>query len=250
MNSTTLLGIICGLTCIAIAIERGGELILFINLNAALLTIGGTMAATFIAFPYNRVSNLLKATVHAFRLDIHQPSDYVNSILNIARIYRRGGLKKLESQAESMDNQYLKLAVELVVDSFPKEQIANILENERLYLVMRHESGEAILKTMAKFAPAFGMVGTLIGLIQMFASLSDPSKIGPPMAVALLTTFYGLVLSNLFLLPLASKLKIRTDDEVLLMKVIQEGIQLVEKAENPMRIKKTLLSMLPPAMRK
>lgn len=231
------------------AIYRGGEFILFFNLNAAFLTLGGTMAATFIAFPFSRIANLFRTVAHAFRIDIHPPSDYVNSITNIGRIYRRGGLRNLELEMETLDNPHLKTAAQLLVENLPREQISLILENERLYLFKRHESGEMILKTMAKFAPAFGMVGTLIGLVQMFATLSDPSRIGPPMALALLTTFYGVLISNLFFLPLASKLRSRTDDEIHLMKVIQEGILLAEKLENPRRIQKILFSMLPPAER-
>lgn len=249
MNFSTLSGIICGLAFIITAISRGGELVLFFNLNAALLTIGGTMAATFIAFPFSRIVNLSRTLAHAFRTDIHPPSNYVSSITNIGRAYRRGGLRKLELEMEGLENPYLKSAADLLVENMPREQIALILENERLYLSIRHESGEMILKTMAKFAPAFGMVGTLIGLVQMFAGLSDPSRIGPPMAVALLTTFYGMLISYLFFLPLASKLRSRTDDELLLMKVIQEGILLVEKSENPRRVRRILFSMLPPEKR-
>lgn len=249
MNFTTLIGIICGLAFIIIAIVREGELFLFFNLNAALITLGGTMAATFIAFPLNRIVNLSKAIACAFQADIHGPSDYVDAMARFAGLYRRGGVKKLEAESMKIENRFLRLAADLIADNLPRDQISIMLENERLYLALRHKSGETILRTMSKFAPAFGMVGTLIGLIQMFTLLSDPSRIGPPMAVALLTTFYGLILSNLFLLPLASKLKARTDDELLLTKIIQEGILLVERSENPRKVKDILSSMLPPAKR-
>ncbi|MBE9527999.1 MAG: MotA/TolQ/ExbB proton channel family protein [Proteobacteria bacterium] len=249
MNIMTFSGILLGIALISTAILRGENAIIFLNLNAAFITIGGTIAATFIAYPFKDVRHIVHVAINVFKRDIFPPSAYVNEILDLARIYRVGGLKKLETEEESLYNRTLKLGVELVVDGYDEKDIYTILEKERIFLSLRHESGEMILRSMARYAPAFGMVGTLIGLIQMMLFFGNPEAIGGPLAQALVSTFYGLILANLIFLPLSAKLKRRTDSEIMLMRVITDGILGISRKENPVKLKRHLNAILPPNQR-
>ncbi|VAV84749.1 Flagellar motor rotation protein MotA [hydrothermal vent metagenome] len=249
MSVVTLAGILLGTFLISIAIVRGGSALIFINIDAAFITVGGTIAATLIAYPFKDVRRVFHVALNAFKKDIYPPSQFITTILNLAHIYRRGGLKKLETEEESLNNRFLRTGVELVVDGFEHKDVHAILEKERVYFSLRHESGEMIIRTMAKLAPAFGMAGTLIGLIQMMAVLNDPHNIGRPLAQAMISTFYGLLLSNLVLLPIAAKLKTRTDNELVLMRVIMDGISGIHAKENPIRLERHLNSILPPNQR-
>lgn len=249
MSKFTLGGIILGITLISAAIVRGGNYLVFLNMDAAFITIGGTIAATFIAYPMKDVRGLTHVVLNAFKKDIYPPSAFIETILHLSTVYRKGGLKKLETEEEALYNKYLRLGVELVVDGYDEREVHQIMEKERIYLSLRHESGEMIVRTMAKLAPAFGMAGTLIGLIQMMVNLDDPSTIGGPLSLALVSTFYGLIAANLILLPIAAKLKTRTDNEIVLMRVIMDGIMGIYRKENPTKLNRHLNSILPPRQR-
>ncbi|MBI5811030.1 MAG: MotA/TolQ/ExbB proton channel family protein [Deltaproteobacteria bacterium] len=249
MNALTFGGIFLGIILISTAIIREGSAVIFLNLNAAFITIGGTVSATFIAYPFKDVRRLLHVALNAFKKDIYPPGAFIETILYLSKIYRSGGLKKLETEEESLYNRYLRLGVELIVDGYDERDIHTIMEKERLFLSLRHESGEMILRTMARFAPAFGMAGTLIGLIHMLLMFDNPAGIGRPLAQALVSTFYGILAANLVLLPLAAKLKTRTDSEIVLMRVIMDGILGIYRKENPAKLKRHLNSILPPSQR-
>ncbi|VAW35352.1 Flagellar motor rotation protein MotA [hydrothermal vent metagenome] len=249
MSIVTFVGVLLGTLLISVAIIRGGSALIFLNMDAAFITIGGTIAATLIAYPFKDVRRVFHVALNAFKKDIYPPRLFITTILNLAQIYRRGGLKKLETEEESLNNRFFRTGVELVVDGFNQQDIHSILEKERLYFSLRHESGEMIIRTMAKLAPAFGMAGTLIGLIQMMAVLNDPQSIGRPLAQAMVSTFYGLLLANLVLLPIAAKLKTRTDNELVLMRVIMDGVSGIHRKENPVKLERHLNSILPPNQR-
>lgn len=249
MNALTFGGVFLGIILIAAAIIREGNAPIFLNLDAAFITIGGTIAATFMAYPFKDVKRLIHVALNAFKRDIYPPGAFIETILYLSKVYRSGGLKKLETEEESLYNRYLRLGVELVVDGYDEKEIHTIMEKERIFLSLRHESGEMILRSMARFAPAFGMVGTLIGLIQMLLMFDDPSGIGRPLSQALVSTFYGLLAANLVFLPLAAKLKTRTDSEIVLMRVIMDGILGVYRKENQAKLKRHLNSILPPNQR-
>ncbi len=249
MSIITLAGILLGTFLISVAIVRGGSALIFLNIDAAFITIGGTIAATLIAYPFKDVRRVLHVARNAFKKDIYPPSQYISTLMSLAHIYRRGGLKKLETEEESLHNRFLRTGIELVVDGYEQRDIHAILEKERVYFSLRHESGEMIIRTMAKLAPAFGMAGTLIGLIQMMAVLNDPQNIGRPLAQAMVSTFYGLLLANLVLLPIAAKLKTRTDNELVLKRVIMDGIGGIHRKENPIKLERHLNSILPPNQR-
>jgi chemotaxis protein MotA len=249
MNLLTFGGIFLGVALISTAIIRGGNAMLFLNMDAAFITVGGTIAASLIAYPFKDIRKLLHVAMNAFKKDIFPPGAFIDTILDLSRVYRMGGLKKLETEEESLYNRNLRLGVELVVDGYEEKDIHSIMEKERIFLCLRHEGGEMIIRSMAKYAPAFGMAGTLIGLIHMLLMLENPVGIGAPLAQALVSTFYGLLLANLVLLPIAAKLKRRTDNEIVLMRVITDGIMGICRKENPGKLKRHLNSILPPNQR-
>lgn len=245
----TFIGIVIGFGLVITAIIRGGHSDAFININGVLIVLGGTLATTLIAFPSRKVLKLIPISYNAFKPDIHQPADYIGQILNLAKNYRQGGVKTLEAQEELLDNFYLKEGISMVVDGFRSTEIQETLETEISSLKERHQQGQKVLKFMAFQSPVFGMAGTLIGLIQMLRNIQDPNELGPALSVALLTTFYGIMLANLVIQPIAAKLNSRTENEVMLIKAIISGIIGVQKKYNPQKIQRTMNMFLPKDVR-
>jgi chemotaxis protein MotA len=170
--------------------------------------------------------------------------------MDYAKRARREGILSLEPLIKEIDDEYLKKGLQLTVDGLEPELIRDILETEIAYLEERHGSGADVVSVMGAFAPALGMIGTVIGLILMLQTMSDPSTIGPSMAVALITTFYGAILANLVFNPLAGKLRTRSKEEVLIREMILEGVLSISKGENPRVIEEKLNSYLPPKNRR
>ena len=164
-------------------------------------------------------------------------------------VARREGILALESQAGSVENEFLRKSVQLAIDGTPPELIKDILTTEIAFMEDRHALGQGILNAMATFAPAFGMIGTLMGLVQMLATLEDPSTIGAGMAVALLTTLYGALMANVLFLPAAGKLKVRTTNELLTKEVIIEGILSIQSGDNPRVVEQKLKAFVSPLLR-
>jgi chemotaxis protein MotA len=174
--------------------------------------------------------------------------DYNSSVLtliNLANIARREGVLALEEESNSLDDNFLRKGIILIVDGSDPELVKNILETELNFIEERHGQGQAILYSMSAYAPAFGMIGTLIGLINMLKDLSNTDALGPSMAVALVTTFYGVMLANLFFTPLAGRLKEKTAHEILHKEMIIEGILSIQAGENPRIIEEKLKAFLP-----
>ncbi|MFP4070709.1 MAG: motility protein A, partial [Desulfovibrionales bacterium] len=161
----------------------------------------------------------------------------------------REGILSLEPLLKDIDDDFLRKGLQLTVDGLEPQTIQEILETEISYLEDRHDSGAELMTIMGTFAPAMGMIGTVIGLVQMLQTMDDPSTIGPAMAIALLTTFYGAVLANLVFIPLAGKLKTRSREEILLREMIMEGVLSISKGENPRIIEEKLNSYIPPKLR-
>jgi len=177
------------------------------------------------------------------------PAELIKTLVQFTQKARREGLLALEDEAASVEDAFLSKGVQLVVDGTDPELVRSILETELSFLENRHRTGAAMFETMASLAPSFGMVGTLIGLIQMMGTLDDPEKIGPGMAVALVTTFYGTILANLVFTPLAGKLKVRSAEEILLREVMIEGILSIQAGDNPRIVEEKLNAFLAPKVR-
>ncbi|MCT4618619.1 MAG: flagellar motor protein [Marinisporobacter sp.] len=249
MDLATVLGIVVGMAFIIGGILIGGSLSTFLDPASVVIVLGGTIAGTFVTYPMNKVKEALVIVKKAFMTKNLNPTETIDKIIEIANIARREGLLALEEAAEGVDDDFLKKGVMLIVDGTDPELVRNILETELAFLEERHGEGRSIFDTLGSLAPAFGMVGTLIGLINMLKTLEDPSTVGPSMSVALITTFYGAVLANLIFIPIATKLKLRSREEILIKEVMVEGLLSIQAGENPRIIEVKLKSFLSPKQR-
>ncbi|WP_053957432.1 motility protein A [Inediibacterium massiliense] len=250
MDLATILGIVAGMGLVVWGILLSGELSSFVDMPSIVIVMGGTVAGCLVAYPLNKVKDALVVAKKTFATKNMNASEVIGKIIDIANIARREGLLALEEAADKIDDDFLKKGVMLIVDGTDPELVRNILETELAFLEERHGDGRSIFDTLGSLAPAFGMVGTLIGLINMLKTLSDPSSVGPSMAVALITTFYGSLLANLFFIPMAAKLKIRSREEIMIKEVMVEGLLSIQAGENPRIIEIKLKSFLPPKERK
>ncbi|MFQ5560045.1 MAG: motility protein A [Nitrospinota bacterium] len=249
---TTLLGILSGISLLFIAILSQGGVSIFFNLKSAMITLGGTFAAIFISFPFQRVSRSFSAMIQAFKPDIQQPSWVIGVMVRFAYKVRRESLFSLEPEYKKIDNRYVRRGMEMIIDGHPPETIRDLLETELDFMELRHSYGEMVFRSGAKFSPAFGLIGTLIGLVAMLKNLGDTGgveELGAGMAVALITTFYGAMAANLFFAPVADKLKSRASDELLRARIIIEGVLMLQAGLNPRLIETKLNSYLPPDLR-
>jgi len=247
LDTGTLLGTIAGLFLITVAIIRGGDAGIFLNINSALIVIGGALSTSFIAFPSKKVLGMVPIVRNAFKPNVYEPEDYVDDITRLASVYRSRGMKQLENEESKVDNRFLKNGIAMIVDGYNAKEIHELMERELSAMLERHNTGIKVIRFIALQAPVFGMAGTLIGLVQMLMHLDDPSTIGPALATALITTFYGLMLANLIMTPLAAKLTSRTDMEAVLFKAIRIGIIGIHDRVNPQKIQRSMNALLPPS---
>ncbi|MPM03695.1 Chemotaxis protein PomA [bioreactor metagenome] len=245
MNLFTLLSMVLGFTCVVISIATSGNLSDFFDLSSIFIVIGGVVCATCASFSRERMNSLLQALKIAFKKSKINLTDDIDKIVEIANVARRNGLLALEELTNEMDEPFLKKGIMLVVDGSDPELIRSIMETELSVIKQRHADNRFILDSMAAYAPAFGMIGTLIGLINMLTSLDDMSTLGPNMSVALITTFYGSMLANLVFNPLSKRLKAVGNLEYLRKELILEGIMAIQNGENPRVIREKLSAFLP-----
>jgi len=179
---------------------------------------------------------MVPVVINAFRPDVMKPVDYIEQIMALAQKYRSGGMKVLENAEAKIENRFLKNGIAMIVDGYNGREIYAVLDHEINSLMERHNAGQKILRFAGVQAPVFGMAGTLIGLIQMLMHIDNPSTIGPALATALITTFYGLILANLIVTPITAKLAMRTESEVKLIKTIRFGVMGIFEKSNPAKI--------------
>lgn len=244
MDITTIGGIAAGLLCIIISIVLDGDVSSFFNAPSVFIVLGGVLSATFASFPMKKLIGLIKAVQNAFKNDPHDVQQDVEKIIELANIARRNGIIALDELTEQMEEPFLKKGIMLIVDGSDPELIQGILETELAFIKERHAESRSILESMAAYSPAFGMIGTLIGLINMLKNLSDMSSLGPNMSIALITTFYGTVLANLVFNPLSKKLKAIGAQEYLRKELIMEGVLSINDGENPRIIREKLNAFL------
>ncbi|HHZ13088.1 MAG: motility protein A [Caldicoprobacterales bacterium] len=246
MDVSTLAGIVVGIAFIIVGIIINGTLQSFYDLASIMIVLGGTLAATMVSYPFKRLVGFTRVVKKLFFSSEDKPQDIIVRIIELANIARKEGLLALEEAAYGTDDPFLQKGILLIVDGTDPELVRNILETELDFLEERHQEGQGIFETMASLAPAFGMIGTLIGLINMLRKLDDPSSLGPSMSVALVTTFYGSMLANLFFTPMAIKLKYKSSQEILLKEIMLEGMLSIQAGENPRIIEEKLKAFLPP----
>ncbi len=249
MDLATIMGIIVGLAFVIFGILTDGDLGSYFDLASASIVLGGTFAGTFVAYPMQQVLDSMKIVSKAFSNKQIEAGDIISKIISLANIARKEGLLALEEASEEIDDQFLKKGIMLIVDGTDPELVRNLLETELSFIEERHKGGQGLFEMMGTLAPAFGMIGTLIGLINMLRKLDDPSAIGPSMAVALITTFYGSLLANLIFLPIANKLKLRSREEIMRKEIMVEGLLSIQAGENPRIIEEKLKAFLPPKIR-
>ncbi len=240
MDFTTFIGIIIGFSLIITAIITNSSLKIFLNLPSALIVLGGTIGATLVNYSLSEILNLIKALKYTVFFKHPTFDEVINSMLRYSIIARKNGILALENELENIDDPFLKKGLRMVVDGMDEASVKNVLENQLKFLEERHKIGHEILESMGNYSPAMGLIGTLIGLVQMLQQMNNPSTIGPAMAVALITTFYGAILANLVFIPLSGKLKRRSEWEIFYKKLYTEGILSICRGENPIILKNRL----------
>lgn len=244
MDIATVIGLLAGVGCVVGSILMGGGIGPFVNVPSLMITVGGSMAALLINFPLGAVLGSLNVVKKCFLVKVPGASETIEKFGELATIARRDGLVALESEVEKIDDEFLVRGLEMVMGGVSKEEVTVVLETEINYIEERHTGGKKIIDAVAAAAPAFGMIGTLIGLVQMLRELDDPSQIGVGMATALLTTFYGAVIANLFCLPLSGKLEARSKEEVMIRELMMAGMIALVDGHPPRAVKERLVAFL------
>lgn len=250
MDIASLLGLVIGGVCLGISIIlSAGSLGPYIDMPSVMIVFGGTFAALFISTPLDKFIKGLISAKYAFSHKKLEAGSLITQINELAQKARKDGLLALEEIAQNTEDEFLKKGIMLIVDGTDPELVRDILETELSFIETRHEENQNFWATFAEMAPGWGMVGTLIGLIAMLGQLSDPSAIGPSMAVALITTLYGSLLANFLGTPIVNKLKIKSGEETLFKQVMIEGILSIQAGENPRVIEEKLKAFLSPELR-
>lgn len=250
MDLSTIIGIAVAFGLMLMAILQGGPLSIFINTPSLMIVFGGTAGVTLVHYPFADVMeaiNVAKKTILYKETSINA---MIEKLMEFANKARKEGILALQGAMEDVNDDFLVKAMQMAVDGQEPETLRSMLSTEIEYISQRHEKGATIFVSIAAYAPAMGMVGTLIGLVQMLQTMDDPSSIGPAMAVALLTTFYGAVIANIFCSPMAGKLQTRSQSEVLLKTLIIEGMQSILSGENPRIMEQKLHAFIAPKLRK
>jgi len=249
VDITTFIGILVAFGLVVSSIMMGGDGTWFVNYPSLMIVIGGTMGATLLAYPLSEVMSVFGVAKKVFFQSSQSTSDLIALIVDCAKKARREGILSFESQLKDIDDPFLVQGLQLAIDGMETNAIEDILTTEIQFIQERHKLGAEIFTTMGAFAPAVGMLGTIIGLVQMLMQMDDPSQIGGPMAVALLTTFYGTLLANLLFLPIAGKLKTRSKQEILISQMVMEGILSIQSGDNHRIVEQKLKAFIAPKAR-
>ncbi|GAB4435813.1 MAG: motility protein A [Anaerolineae bacterium] len=250
MDLATMLGLLVafGAMAASIAID-GGNPAALINIPSVIMVVGGTVGATMVAYPLKTFLMVPGLIMQSFKNETSDPQAKIDLFVKLADRARREGLLSLEEEVASVDDEFAKKGIMLVVDGMDPVLVRQVLEIDNDLAARRHATGIAVMGTLGAMAPAMGMVGTVIGLIGVLRNLSDPSSLGPSIAVAFLTTLYGSLLANLVFNPMGNKLKQKDKQEMISREVMVEGILAVQAGENPRIVREKLESFLTPKLR-
>lgn len=250
MDILTIVGIVFALGCvIGSAILEGGHVGDLIMGPAMVLVFGGTFFATLVGMSMEEMKSLPRVVKVAFFNQGQDPIKLILSLVDYARLARREGLLILEKQVKTIQEPFLRKGIRLLVDGVDPEQVRSILETDLSLMSQRHKEGEKFFGTMAGFAPTLGVIGTVMGLVHMLGNLSDPGKMGPLIASAFIATLYGVSVANLVFLPLANKLKSKHGAEMVVKRLVLEGVLSIQLGDNPKVTEEKLASFLPPKER-
>jgi chemotaxis protein MotA len=250
MDLSTLIGLVSGLGLIIFGIIiTGGTFNSFVSIPSVVITIGGSFAALMVANPLSRILGMMRYVNISLRIPNYEEERIISQLVTFSEKARREGLLALEDDLEEVEDEFLRKGIQLVVDGTDPDIIKNILYNELNQIQTRHAIGIKIFDDWGKLAPAFGMIGTLIGLIVMLGRIEDKSAIGAGMSTALITTLYGAFLANLVFIPIKSNLEDKDNAETLVKEIMIEGILSIQSGDNPRILEEKLLSFLPPVRR-
>jgi len=249
MDLSTIVGIVAAFGLMALAIMSGGPLTLFIDPPSMIIVIGGTIGATFVHYPFREVFGAISVSKKTLVNREVNATETVQRMIGFATRARKEGILSLQNVMNEVEDPFLIKGLQMAVDGQEPEAMRDLLDREIEYIQERHQNGADIMIAMGTYAPAMGMIGTLIGLVQMLQTMNDPSSIGPAMAVALLTTFYGAIMANVLFLPMSGKLKLRSQHEVLEKTLIAEGMTSILAGENPRIMEQKLHAFLAPKHR-
>ncbi len=247
MDLATLLGLLGAFGVIFASIALGGEIGVFVNIPSLVVVLGGTLCVVLFQFTLGQFLGTVGIMAKVFMFKSNDPEKMIEEAVELANIARKEGVLALEGR--EISHPFLKKGIGLCIDGHGPEIVGRMLSKDINLTIERHEIGVGIFKAMADAAPAMGMIGTLIGLVQMLSNMEDPKSIGPAMAVALLTTLYGAVMANAFALPISEKLKLRSNEEKLNKNLILEAIGGIQDGINPRVLEQMLQSFLPESKR-
>lgn len=232
-NMLPLIGLFGGITLILWAILIAGDLVNFMDPTAIIITVLGSFAALMISFPFRTLLNIPNVMKVLLTTQGEERVAIVSKFSELSRKARKDGLLALENDLEEIKNEYMVDGLKMVIDGVEPDTIEDVMGLKLDTMEKRHRTGQQVFQKWGEMAPAFGMLGTLIGLVIMLSDLDDPAAIGPGMATALLTTFYGTLLANLIFLPMASNLSLQSDEEAFTSEMILEGILEIQSGANP-----------------
>lgn len=251
MDLASLIGLLLAFIMMAISVVMGGgSFASFWDTASVMMVFGGTAGALMMCFSLRNIMNLPKVLRKVFFNRPIDLRDIIEQMVRLAEVARKEGLLALESRLQEVENPFIKLGLQMAVDGARPEVIEDVLKTDIECLAMRHRDGKGMVDQVGRFGPAFGMIGTLLGLIIMLGNMSDPSMIGSGMAVALITTLYGAVLSNAMFLPFSEKLAAVSKNELIGREIILRGVMAIQSGENPRIIEQKLNTYLPPNLRK
>ena len=246
MDISTLLGMVLAFAFLVISIFwGGGEVGLFLDPSSVFIVICGSIAAVFASYTTADFFKLPSIMGNAFKKSSYDSVGGINTIVSLANIARKEGMLALEERVGELNDDFLKKGIMLVVDGTDPELVKNIMEAELGSIETRHQKGIGMVELIGTVAPAFGMMGTIIGLIIMMTKMDDPAALGAGMAMALVTTFYGSLVANIIALPIATKLKRFSGNEIMYKEILLEGLLSIQAGENPRIIEEKLYSFLP-----
>jgi chemotaxis protein MotA len=244
MDISSLTGLLGVFIIVIVAIITKGSAGAFLDIASILIVLGGTTAAVLTSYPMDKLKNSINVMKKAFKDDSYNVKKTIIQLSQLSYIARKDGLLAMEKMIDDIDDEFMKKGILLIVDGSEPKMIERILNLDLENMVDRHREGEGVLKTFGQYSPAFGMIGTLIGLILMLKNLDDVASLGPSMGVALITTFYGTLLANGVFLPLAGKLRYKSDQEVRYRNMVIEGILSVQAGETPLMIEEKLKTFM------
>lgn len=247
MDLATLVGLLGATAIVVLAIVMGGSVPVFINIPSLLIVIIGTMMVVLVKFSMGQFFGAFGVAMRAFFNKLSKPEDLIEKIVELANIARKDGMLALESA--EIEDEFLNEGIKMLIDGTNADVVETVMKKELQQTIDRHSWGSKVFSATGDVAPAMGMIGTLIGLVQMLSNMDDPKQIGPAMAVALLTTLYGAIVANMFAIPLADKLNLRKTDEGRVKAICIDGVMAIQQGQNPRIIESMLKTYLDPKKR-